>query len=214
MSIQKLKAEYAGLLEERNAFPSKFGSSTLHARLEPLRDALHSGEALKKAEAALKAAKETEQQTASAEENAASLVQSAKAMEAREEAAFKHATTQAGAAALDALKNGADVDKLPRPNSDAMMMARATVAAAHSELDQATQAHKSAVEARQSAEQAHLEAVASGTLLTLLVAELQYREALTAHHLTYQNAYRSQYIPSDVNNDAWYDARAILWGED
>lgn len=209
MSIKKLEARLVELRKEQEASPN---DGDIRRQIGPLESAINSASILKTAQSALKTTTEAEQTSKDAVAQSALVVQRMEALLTHEQDAFRQATEAAGQAMLEAVKAGKD-PAATRPSSGGVEVAKTALAAARAEHARAEQTHTEAIAARQSAEQDMLVAECNCTLLTLLLAEDKYREALAAHHLAHWAAWRGQFKPSDVQSDAWCDARAVLWAE-
>ena len=216
MSLAKLQARLADMVKAYKEDLKVNGKEDHRARrdIEALQAALSSGDKIKASKKAIEAAQAVEA-TAQAEVNRAqAVVTQMEQLLATEQTALETATAKAGAQALAAVKSGASLDSVIRPSQGGVDMAVAALEAATAELEAANAALEEAIGQRQEQEQNALYAKADATRLALYLAEAEYIAALSAHHLTYWNANRSQFTPLDVNEESWRQARAIMYGDD
>lgn len=209
MSVKKLESRLTELRKQQDASPN---DGSIRHQIHTLESAINSASILKTAQDQLTTATATEAACKDALAQSATVVQRMEALLAHEQDAFEQATQLAGQAMLQAVKEGKD-PAAARPSNGGVEVAKTALAAARAEHARAEQATTEATAERQSAEQAMLVAECNCTLLALLLAEEKYREALTAHHLTHWAAHRGQFKPTDVQSDAWYAARAVLWAD-
>lgn len=198
-------------LDYRRAFDENL---PVGRELSGIKSAIGSDAAIKQAAAQMEAAAAALTAATEQREKAERTASSLGAMLEAERVNLRAANEAAGAAALEAVKAGFDLSSVAKPDQSGIAVAEAALQQAGAELEQALAAEAAAKSAHQDAEQAGLEASADATMLSLLLASMEYQAALAAHHVAYRNAYRAQFQPKDVNAKAWDAAKAVIYGDD
>lgn len=177
-------------------------AAPLHRELNELESMLGSAQAVESAEAERVEVKLIVTAAAEAAQKAEAAVKDIESLIATERAAFDLARTEAAANLLQAVKSGADVSKVARPNLDNVATLEMALATAKEELAAAQAAHQAAMKREAAIVQKILVAKAGVAALAHELARAKYVEVLAEYMTAHVRAHRTGCGTVDPRADA------------